>query len=283
MENKWFLPILAAALIVSCMLVAGCSQPTQEAPSVIRTSSHQVKNTPLGTSFQSNPLDYFPMDTGTEWTYYIIPGEVSPVNYENIFIVEDKNIYEFQYRNVINARAGQVYVLKMRVKGPFRGGQRLNSVELEVLKDEMGFFRDTNGVFWGIMDNPTGQGLQAMELAASYSADKLIVNYPSLGLEKAKLLHSYRMIFIWDGSKLETENGESISYLGIDNNVIGYSGTPCYHFLREVPASTTDPRFKAFTEHTWYAKGKGMVRLEQKIGGRTSMVWTLEKFTPGGK
>ncbi|MCX6761139.1 MAG: hypothetical protein NTZ84_03520 [Candidatus Nealsonbacteria bacterium] len=282
MKNKWFLLILATALIVSCLLAAGCSQPREDS-SAVRSASVPVRDVPLEISSQSNPLEYFPMDTGAEWTYYIMPGEVSPVNYEKIFIVEDKQIYAFQYRNIIHAQPGQVYVLKIRVKGPFRGGQRFNSVELEVLKDEIGFFKDTTGVFWGIMDNPTGQGLKAMELASSYSADKLIVNYPSLGLEKANLLHSYRIIFIWDGYKFEAEKGESISYLGVDNNVIGYGGTPCYHFLREVPAAGTDPNFKAFTEDTWYAKGKGMVRLEQKIDGRTSMVWTLEKFIPGGK
>jgi hypothetical protein len=238
---------------------------------------------PAATEPSYDALDYFPMDTGDEWTYYIRAGEVSPVTQEKVFIVQDKDIYSFPYRNIFHPVSGQIYVLKIRVKGPFRGGQRLNSVDLEILKDEMGLYRDTTGIYWGMMDNPMGWGVNAMQFAASYSKDKLKERYPYPELEQASLIHSYRQIFIWDGYQIEREDGESISFLGIDNNVVGYHGTPCYHFVREVPAIKSSSGFNAFTEHTWYVKGKGMVRLEQKINGITSMVWTLEKFTPGGK
>ncbi len=30
-----------------------------------------------------------------------------------------------------------------------------------------------------------------------------------------------------------------------------------------------------------YEKGKGLLRLEQKRGGKTAMTWTLDQFTPG--
>lgn len=284
MRNERILLVLASAIAIFFLLIAGCSQP-QAAPKASGSVPASIKDKPITVSSDNtNPLDYFPMDIGDEWTYTIIPGNANPVIHEKVYIVQDKEIYSFPYRQIIHTVPGQAYVLKIRVKGLFRGGQRPNSVELDVLQDDIGLFRDTTGVYWGMMDNPTGTGLQAMEQAASYSKESIAGVYHYSELDQATLIHSYRMIFIWAGSRIESQDGESVSYLGIDNNVPGYSGTPCYHFLREVPAiKSSVPGFYAFTEHTWYAKGKGMVRLEQKVDGQTSMVWTLDKFAPGGK
>jgi len=33
---------------------------------------------------------------------------------------------------------------------------------------------------------------------------------------------------------------------------------------------------KDFTEDTWFAKGIGLVRLEQKVEGKSSMTWILK-------
>jgi ligand-binding sensor domain-containing protein len=40
---------------------------------------------------------------------------------------------------------------------------------------------------------------------------------------------------------------------------------------------------QAFTEHLWFAKNKGLVRLEQRREGKTAMVWKLTQFFEGTK
>ena len=53
------------------------------------------------------------------------------------------------------------------------------------------------------------------------------------------------------------------------------------HFTRKVRApKDADGSIlsKAFTEDVWFVKGKGLVRLQQKVEGVVSMTWTLESF-----
>lgn len=80
-------------------------------------------------------------------------------------------------------------------------------------------------------------------------------------------------------SKGEPLKDQDLQFLGQEN----YNGVPCLVFLRTVyPGETTSSHLdKGFTEQLWFGKGKGLVRLEQKIDGQKSMTWTLEKFIPG--
>ena len=68
-------------------------------------------------------------------------------------------------------------------------------------------------------------------------------------------------------------------------------GTPCLHFARNVRAGeplagvpdTPDSSYldSSFVEDTWFAKDTGLVRLEQRVNGRLSMTWSLQRYTPG--
>jgi len=67
-------------------------------------------------------------------------------------------------------------------------------------------------------------------------------------------------------------------------------GAPCLHFVRTVKGGKMDPRVpdtpesrylgNGFTEDTWFSKGKGLIALEQKVNGKTSMTWILKRFSP---
>jgi hypothetical protein len=65
--------------------------------------------------------------------------------------------------------------------------------------------------------------------------------------------------------------------LDADSSVPGYEGEPCLHFVRKFG----DKEAPSFTEDLWFAKGKGLVRLEQKAGGNTTLRQTLREFTDG--
>lgn len=57
---------------------------------------------------------------------------------------------------------------------------------------------------------------------------------------------------------------------------------PCLHFQRVVTLSDDEEGEnessigKDFTEDTWFAKGVGLIRLEQRVEGIISMTWTLK-------
>ena len=67
-------------------------------------------------------------------------------------------------------------------------------------------------------------------------------------------------------------------------------GAACLHFVRTVKGGKMDPRVpdtpesrylnNGFTEDTWFAKGRGLISLEQKVNGKTSMTWRLKEFSP---
>lgn len=52
------------------------------------------------------------------------------------------------------------------------------------------------------------------------------------------------------------------------------------HFVRTVEPrdQITAYMHNGFIEDTWFAKGFGLVRLEQRINGKISMTWTLKEF-----
>ena len=73
---------------------------------------------------------------------------------------------------------------------------------------------------------------------------------------------------------------DKLLFHGVEDQVGFGEHGPLLHFLRSVEAPDKDDAEsseldRAFTEDYWFAKGKGLVRLEQKVEGKRSMVWTL--------
>ena len=70
---------------------------------------------------------------------------------------------------------------------------------------------------------------------------------------------------------------DTLTYVGVEQSAPGYTSGPILHFRREVKDSDKKESVldSGFTEDMWFAQGKGLVVLEQKVDGKTSMVWTL--------
>ncbi len=76
------------------------------------------------------------------------------------------------------------------------------------------------------------------------------------------------------------EPSDKLLFKGIEKRVAFTKAAPLLHFIRSVDGNIKDRGERsyldsAFTEDLWFAKGKGLVRLERKVEGQTSMVWTL--------
>lgn len=298
MEKKYILTPLMA-FIIFFLLIAGCTQSQsatsqkEQFPQSINNNYEQgssgISKTTLSSYESSDLWEYFPMNTGTEWTYNIKIENVQPVIAETIWMIGKENYYITE-RDVIKINSGENARLRIKVKGPEQETHRPGTVELEILEDDLGLFRYVKQIFWARKLNPPGAfgGVTGLDLVIDYSADQLMKTYTTLSqqLQDATSIHSSRVIFFGnqDMAMIEKDIGddkiETLTYSGLDSNVPGYQGIPCLHFSRQVYPPVNHPEIETITEDSWYAKGKGLVRFEQKVGNQPSMTWTLEKYTP---
>lgn len=271
--------LLAFAVILVCFtIMTGCiTDPNTN-------TSLSLSDTGLPPS--ENPRDYFPMDAGNQWDYKVqIYGDYPllyqetswPVNSEKALVYSTRGIY-------YQANDDKTHELSFRVKGivPEQGPFRIaKGVELEILKDSLQIFGDDDvtGVYWVPFEDRF-----MINLVTTYSPHSMGAPYNSWGGWGQEDGHSRRIVFFASepGTGIRAgDSSDSTLFTGIDYNAPGYQGSACLHFLRQVEADEEPSQLgKSFTEDMWYAKGKGLVLLEQKIEGKTSMTWTLEKFYP---
>jgi len=261
-------------VLLAGLILQGCAKTGSQEPqtSEMTPSTTKPSTTPQSPTSAAD-LDYFPMDVGREWTYKIEIGKVKPMIYENVAIIKgNDDYYYFPLVGSLNASSDADCYLKIMVKSPYQEAERLMSVELEVLEDDLGIFRFNTKLFWG-MEGFSSQ--TAILQAVEYANGNLMSVYPYPELANAEEVVSERVIFLWGEGRIVQEDKDSFGFRNIDKNVPGYQGIPCWHFLREVhPDKSTQA--KSFTEDYWYAPEKGLVRLEQKVEGIISMVWILE-------
>jgi hypothetical protein len=266
--------IILVCILAACLILPGCaqseisSQPAiSKSPPVTQSLEPSATNEP-----QLNELDYFPMDVGMEWTYNIKVGKAQPRIYENIYAKKSEGSFSFPMTGPFTASEGLEYRLKLKIKNAYMPDKILSAFELEVLEDGIGFFRNNTKLVWSIQ----GFGNNAAVVqGAEYANGNIMQIYPYPELKSAEKITSQRIIFLWGKGRIVQEDRDSFGYKGIDKNVPGYEGIACWHFLREVNPAKFEGA-KPFTEDYWYAPKKGLVRLEQKVEGITSMVWTLE-------
>jgi len=183
------------------------------------------------------------------------------------------------------------YRLEMSVKGPAKAQGPLQyprGVELAIEKDELGVFRDHKQVFWAASES----GRFMANLVVTYDPD-LAPGAPGgpFGRWGQGDGSALRLVFFADRPLTQIGIGEdpvdALLFLGPDANVPEYQGTECFHFVRTVKADDKrDDKDRVhfqqgFTESTWFARGKGLVRLEQRVNGKTSMLWRLKSFSRG--
>lgn len=263
-----------------------------------KNATAQEKSASPGTTSSlpilGKPKDFFPTQVGLKWTYEITVGDAEPLRYHKTSWPQGDKMVVISYRGFlltnVNWEGKKRFNLIIRSKNPAAKHVLLKNakgVELEVIQDELGVFEYAKQVFWAIS---TGRGFMVL----------LVVTYDPLSTPFAPTE------FLWDGlgqgdgysKRLLFFSGrpgtgmgygkdltDKLIFDGPDANVEGYAGQTLLRFIRSVgkvkkkgeqSESVLD---RAFTEEMWYAKGKGLVRLVQKVGGKVSMTWTLSKVS----
>jgi hypothetical protein len=288
------LALVSVVFLIITILLSACTENPQvnRSPDAAMTTVPNAKGMPSATSATSSndlaPKDlannpdndfkkYFPYSVGIIWSYTIKTGTVRPMFHENVVCTKGgKAFAKFVAAGSINTSPDKDYSLKFSVNSPYQEDKRIGAVEINLIKDGMGIFRYVKGMYWGL-DSFNGQA--AILQAYDYNISELfpVFKVPSSAGDKAT---AERIIFIYGKGGIEQEDSQmgtdKFSYQGTDNKVPGSEGITCLYFLRAVKPSNTQ-QFSGFTEDCWFAPDKGLVRLIQKVDGKTSMTWTLEK------
>jgi hypothetical protein len=248
-------------------------------------------------------------------------GDDPPLKYEEVsWPISEGRAVTYATRGIIHkfdrpleegtesTNATKSYSLEMCVKGRAAQQGRLKyplGVELKVLKDDLGIFENAKEVFWAI----TESGRFTVHLVITYDPDTPGAGAPvggAFGRWGQGDGSSMRHIFFVDKPFVgigAQGSPDSLGFFGVKKDAIGFDGTEakgfegteCLYFRRiveaakkldaeavtpEIPASA-DRLNSAFEEHMWYARGKGLVRLEQRVNKKPTMIWTLEEFRIG--
>jgi hypothetical protein len=233
-----------------------------------------------------NLYDSIPFEAGTEWVYKIeIPAGQSPETYRYILWPTAMGIVASEVEGAFDPPPGKKsFVINIRAKGPVNSDQHpfnlkefsgFDAIELEIIKDEIGFFDQAEQVFWA--KDPAH--FMVVEMA-TYPPDSELTRFAPAGFT-AKYGLGTRPIFFIDAPKTakSTTDKDRLGFWGGDTRVPHYEGKMLSHFRREVNGTNGHN----FTEDMWFELGIGLVRLEQKIGGKTSMTWSLLEFSRGAK
>jgi len=234
----------------------------------------------VGCIGQKSPSEYFPVSAGMEWSYKINFGSADPRIYTTVVynpivrgFVSDE-LAEWPYEEIIisDTYKKESKCCHLKFKIGRIGSRQVNDqnmliAELKIVQDDVGLYRSKNPLnhSWVMTEGP--EGFKAIKMA--------IIPAREFGLITPNMLVNSVQLVFFDPSGNENERsvveGDSLRLIGRDNNAPECEGSPCMHFQRIVPSIK-------MTEDTWFASGKGLVRLEQKINGEPSMTWILEDF-----
>ncbi len=181
--------------------------------------------------------NYFPMNAGREWNYEIKVGETDPVF---CTCYEDNNSTVTYFHGY--GDRDHIYRLSYRI---IKAASK-DQVQIQILKDDMGLYGLGSQISW-VSDQGT-----VIECVLSPDLRKAV-----------------KVLYLRDNSKVELKGMMGFSLAGFDYEVPGYEESPCCHFTRTYGYG--------ITEDCWYAVDTGLVRLEQKVDGKLSMVCVLEK------
>jgi hypothetical protein len=272
MKANHYLCVLAVLCVISCLLIAGCTQTqkpgqTTTPPTEYQTQSPTVRQPVAKDSFSSDADRYFPMKVGSEWLYKVDVEKNGAVIYKATpFFIRREMVYPQDKGNNLRIKIEKTVDKQC-------GSQYPGSLQLKVIEDNFGIFKYDKEIFWiklGLSSLDTYMVNQVTTVTDSYYGETC----------------AERVLFIAD----EVNTGMSRSgskdelvYLGEERISYKYHLIDCMHFRRTVGASekASGDWGKEFTEDSWYAPDKGLIRMEQKIAGRTSMVWELESFKSG--
>ncbi len=251
-------------------------------------SDNDQPTSPRYSPIPGQPEEFFPSPVGWTWTYEITIGDAEPLSYNRIsWPLGDRRIAyatRGRFPPVVKREVDKTFHLVIRSKATATKQGPLEfpiGIELDIVVDELGVFRNTKQVFWAINTKERFMAhlVTAYDPRSAPGAPRGRA-WGSWGQEDG---YSMRLIFFGERPGIQIGMGndptDKLMFDGIDTNAEGYAGQPLLRFTRSVEGSKDDQSDnildRAFTEEMWYAKGKGLVRLMQKVEGKTSMTWTL--------
>lgn len=268
MKSNHYLCILAIFGVISCLLIAGCTQSSDNPKPATATTAYQGQSSSIKQSFADDADQYFPMKVGSEWYYTVDVKEGGALNYKETPIsIRREMIYP--------QNKGNSLIIKIeKTVDEQCDSQYPDSLKLKVIKDDYNIFKYDKNIFWIKLGLPTIEDAYMVNQITTISD----FSHGDLCTEKTLFIADRENTGIQrDGSKDEQ------IYLGKENINYKYQLIECMHFKRIVSSSdkSLGELGQGFTEESWYAPDKGLIRMEQKIGGKTSMIWELESFKSG--
>lgn len=264
-------PNLVSLALLVLALATGCSED----------SAAQQPTIPNG-----RPADYFPSDVGHQFRYTVTLGEVEPLRYEEVAWPNGTGSLTYATRGLMRGLPGRKSTdgalrLRLTVKararkqGPF---SYPDGVVLSVDRDDLGFFGGAKEVYWAIT---SGAGRVLLVVPHDPEDSPVRGSWGSWGVDPG---YSTRVLYFAEkpltSIGLGREPEETLLFKGIDPQS-PVSGEALLHFVREVKANARVGSERShidngFEETMWFARAKGLVRLHQRVGGKTSMIWNLE-------
>jgi hypothetical protein len=249
---------------------------------------------------RGHPGDFFPTLTDTRWVYTIKLGTVDPLMYDEtnwpLGAAGEKKSVTYAVRGLLRGalrNENPPLRLEFSVAGPVDQQGPLeypNGVELKIARDDLGVFRRCERAFWAIGESGRYSAFLVLTFDRSSSdapGGGGGVGWGEWGQEDG---HSKRFHYFVSKpgiSLSEGDSGDALLFTGIERKLDGFDGDEFLHFIRKVKPSEKkageEPGYldQGFREDTWFARGKGLVKLVQTVGGKTSMTWELTSFTRG--
>jgi len=294
MKNHW----TAVAICLALVAVGGCSK-NDSGSADTGQSQQRLLTDDSPTAKLGSPSDYFPTATGTRWTYDItVPSfeDNPPLTHAVTKWPRGDKALGMETRGRVmppgtNVSSGH-YRLVLSVAGPAIKQGPLEYTEGYELKIE----QDDLDIFDSRFDHNLQKGklFWAISHSSRYEANLVIMHDPdSPGAPSGGEWGSYgqepgycmRLAFFGDkpGTAIGlSDENDDLLFVGPET----YPDADTLHFRRIVGAAKPrqddsdhrgDLLDRGFTEDLWFAKGRGLVKLEQKIDGKTTMTWVIVK------
>lgn len=287
-------------VLVLAVFLSGCGcGKHSEGKSVKAASQAADGTTSLGDSdavASGSFQDYFPTQTDTEWKYTIKLISGDPLFFQRMVWPQGETSMGTEVRGRFLEDHTKTYCLQYRVKGPAPSQGPLKfplSVEIEVIKDDLGVFRDAKKVFWAIRESDKYVVYQVLVLDANSSGSPYSGSMYGGGFGEDG--YSMKIFFFEEeagvgigiGSGEDKESKDMVYFEGnVDDESMHFQRRVKAH-VSETPAyGTQDPEGdkilnSAFKEDYIFRRDVGLISMTQTVGDRTTMEITLDKFTRG--
>ncbi|GMX58945.1 MAG: hypothetical protein MCSN_5990 [Candidatus Microsyncoccus archaeolyticus] len=226
--------------------------------------------------------EYFPMNTNSEW-HYVVENYGEPLSYEIIEWPYYGNSVEYYSTRGVSLKDPGIYSLKLKVSQKAETQSQITA-EIEVLEDTFDLFDDIETMYWKELGRNSDYPIIIQEkVYPGYSSPLSSMYYFGQSGESDTVLlfkEDPGVVVVRVHGANKNPEDQSFQFIGPEN----YLGKECLHYTRTVNAGkgiSGSSIGKGFTEDLWFARGTGLIRLEQRVDGKMTMTWTLSKFVPG--